>query len=202
MHGFAFAPDTQGYVLSVPTRSLAQTALDFGGLDRLRRPLALDTQVLADTSDLAALFGALEAEYRRDDAHRAAALLALRRACRARLHAPRRRAKGGGGAGCAGSATSSKPSFSARGRCRSMPASSASRRRISAAPAARRSAGRRSPSLHDRVTVEAQRKLAYTPANVGRIAEDLGFVDASNFTKFFKARTGATPRAFRTRLGG
>jgi AraC-like DNA-binding protein len=49
--------------------------------------------------------------------------------------------------------------------------------------------------------VEAKRKLAYTPATINAIAEDLGFVDPSNFTKFFKARTGTTPRAFRSKLG-
>ena len=50
----------------------------------------------------------------------------------------------------------------------------------------------------DRIYLEAMRALTYTALGVGRIAEDLGFVDPAYFTRFFKVRSGMTPSKFRT----
>ena len=200
VHGFAFAPDTLGYVLSVPTIGLAQGALVFGGLDRLRRPLALSGAALAGAEGLPALFAALDAEYRRDDAHRAAALLGL-----AALVALAFMRCAAGRPAAAGLVRRFRDLVEAeffRARPLSFYARALGVTSAHLSRACRGALGRSALAvLHERVAVEAKRKLAYTPATIGAIAEDLGFVDPSHFTKFFKARTGTTPRAFRARLG-
>lgn len=48
-----------------------------------------------------------------------------------------------------------------------------------------------------RVVLEARRLLSHTALSVAAIAEDLGFSEATNFVKFFKARTSELPGAFR-----
>jgi AraC-like DNA-binding protein len=48
-----------------------------------------------------------------------------------------------------------------------------------------------------RITLEAKRLLAHTDRPVYLIAEGLGFTEATNFAKFFKRETGATPAGFR-----
>lgn len=52
--------------------------------------------------------------------------------------------------------------------------------------------------VQDRLELEARRRLIYSDAPVHRIAMDLGFVDPSYFARFFKRRTGLSPRTFRT----
>ncbi|GAA2634163.1 AraC family transcriptional regulator [Streptomyces axinellae] len=49
-----------------------------------------------------------------------------------------------------------------------------------------------------RVILEAKRLLAHTDSSSALIAAQLGFADATNFTKFFHQRTGTAPGAFRT----
>ena len=49
----------------------------------------------------------------------------------------------------------------------------------------------------DRVLLEAMRALTYTRASVSQIADDLGFADPAYFARFFKARTGITASVFR-----
>lgn len=51
--------------------------------------------------------------------------------------------------------------------------------------------------VHERLTREACRRLIYTAAPVGTIAAELGFEDAAYFSRFFKRRLGSTPLAFR-----
>lgn len=51
--------------------------------------------------------------------------------------------------------------------------------------------------VHERLTREACRRLVYTAAPVGNIAGELGFEDAAYFSRFFKRRMGKTPVAFR-----
>lgn len=50
-----------------------------------------------------------------------------------------------------------------------------------------------------RVVLEAKRLLAHGEDPVARIADRLGFDDASNFVKYFALRAGTTPAAFRHR---
>ena len=49
-----------------------------------------------------------------------------------------------------------------------------------------------------RITLEAKRLLAHSDHTAAKIAHDLGFNDATNFSKYFHQRTGQTPIAFRT----
>jgi len=75
-----------------------------------------------------------------------------------------------------------------------------SRRHLNAC--VRRTTGRTASALiHDRLVLEAQRRLLATRAPVCAIAEELGFSDTSYFVRFFRLRTGATPAAFRRERG-
>ena len=53
--------------------------------------------------------------------------------------------------------------------------------------------------LHARLAHEAQRDLVYTDMSIKRLANDLGFVDEAYFGRFFRKLTGLTPREFRAR---
>ncbi len=54
--------------------------------------------------------------------------------------------------------------------------------------------------IDERVVLEAKRLLAHGRDSVARIAGELGFDDASNFSKYFQQRTATTPAAFRDRV--
>jgi len=56
--------------------------------------------------------------------------------------------------------------------------------------------------LTDRIVLEAKRLLAHTLLPVATVSDRLGFVEATNFVKFFRRETGQTPGAFRSRLTG
>lgn len=61
----------------------------------------------------------------------------------------------------------------------------------------RRRLGRSAKDLiADRLVLEARRRLLYSDEPVGRIASALGFRDPSYFSRFFRARTGRSPRQF------
>ena len=47
------------------------------------------------------------------------------------------------------------------------------------------------------MTLEARRLLVHTAMTVAAIGEALGFTEATNFVKFFKAQTGMLPSATR-----
>lgn len=51
--------------------------------------------------------------------------------------------------------------------------------------------------IDGRVILEAQRRLAWSTQDVATIARALQFSEPSNFTKFFRRRTGISPSAFR-----
>ena len=51
--------------------------------------------------------------------------------------------------------------------------------------------------IHDRVILEAKRLFYYTDKSVKEIANDLGFDDASSFSKFFKNYTTQSPSEMR-----
>lgn len=52
--------------------------------------------------------------------------------------------------------------------------------------------------VHERLTREACRRLRYIAAPVANLASEMGFDDAAYFSRFFKKRTGQTPLEFRT----
>ena len=53
----------------------------------------------------------------------------------------------------------------------------------------------------DRVLLEAMRSLTYSTAPVSQIASDLGFADNAYFARFFRTRSGMTASAFRHERG-
>lgn len=53
--------------------------------------------------------------------------------------------------------------------------------------------------IHLRMIVEAKRQLRYTAMPVAQIAYFLGFEDPAYFTRFFRQRSGLSPKAFRAR---
>ena len=52
-------------------------------------------------------------------------------------------------------------------------------------------------AVHDRLVREACRRLVYVPAPISQIAFDLGFDDPAYFCRFFKRQTGASPSRWR-----
>lgn len=66
----------------------------------------------------------------------------------------------------------------------------------------RQYAGRSATTMiHDRLLLEARRNLVYTAMSVREVAEMLGFSDPAYFTRFFKRATGLAPTTFRGRTG-
>lgn len=51
--------------------------------------------------------------------------------------------------------------------------------------------------INDRVMLEAKRILAHTNESVKEICYSLGFEEPTNFVKYFKKHSGATPTEFR-----
>lgn len=56
--------------------------------------------------------------------------------------------------------------------------------------------------IHDRISLEARRKLIHSGDSVQAIAYHLGFDDPSHFAKFFKRRNGVAPKQFRVAQRG
>lgn len=53
--------------------------------------------------------------------------------------------------------------------------------------------------VHDRLAREACRRVVYVAAPISRLAFELGFDDPAYFCRFFKRRTGLSPRDYRRR---
>jgi AraC family transcriptional activator of pobA len=53
--------------------------------------------------------------------------------------------------------------------------------------------------LQERVLLEARRALIYTDLSIAQTAYSLGFSDPGYFSRFFSARAGESPQAFRSR---
>lgn len=69
--------------------------------------------------------------------------------------------------------------------------------------ATRAVAGRSAKSvIAERTILEAERLLVHTRFSVQTIGAELGFDEASNFSKHFKREAGCTPSAFRRRFSG
>lgn len=54
--------------------------------------------------------------------------------------------------------------------------------------------------IHERIELEAKRLLRYTDKTTKEIAYELGFDDASKFSRFFKTQTGSYPTNFKEEL--
>jgi AraC-like DNA-binding protein len=54
--------------------------------------------------------------------------------------------------------------------------------------------------IHERLIVEAKRRLLHTDLSVKQIADELGFEDAAYFNRFFKRIAGITPIGYRAQI--
>ena len=54
--------------------------------------------------------------------------------------------------------------------------------------------------IDDRVLLEHKRLLAHSDLSIKELADRTGFIEATNFVKFFRKRTGTTPQTFRRNL--
>lgn len=53
--------------------------------------------------------------------------------------------------------------------------------------------------IHERLSLEANRCLLYTPLTISEISDSLGFAEPAHFTRFFRQAAGESPRDFRRR---
>lgn len=51
--------------------------------------------------------------------------------------------------------------------------------------------------IHERLLLEAKRSLVYTSMSIAEVSYAIGFADPAYFTRFFKQRSGVSPKQFR-----
>lgn len=206
VHGFRFANDAEGLVLTIAYPLLARLE---GALAREVMAMA-DAQVLALTGDEAAaierLLLVLAAEFEAQCRHRSLVLESLTVSVLASLM---RIAEATAPVASPGRAQVYLAKFSAEVERRfreHLPLSHyAGMLGISAAhlnALCRQHAGHSALDLiHARQGLEARRHLLHTDMTVREIADLLGFADPAYFTRFFRRLTGLSPREFRKQAG-
>ncbi|NML44015.1 helix-turn-helix domain-containing protein [Ramlibacter sp. G-1-2-2] len=205
MHGFTYTHDVVGHQLTVPTATLRGL---FGGSLLAQGQLGTSFVVTgaaaqADAQDCLRLFEAVAREFRSDAPGRVHSLLAhatLIAVHFLRQHGAQHAAQQGQGA---------RDTLVQRYRALleahyreqqslSFYADSLGVSSDHLSRTCRRVAGQSAQELlHERVMLEARRLLAYTPAPVAQIAEQLGYADPAYFSKFFARCVGDTPSAYR-----
>lgn len=206
VHAFTYTPHAVGHQVTVPTATLRQL---LGGSQLVETELGTSFVVASareSEPECAALFATLATEFREQQPGRAHALLAC--ATLLAVHFVRRRgeqfSQGRRGAvrdtlvqryhalleqhfrehhalAFYADALGVTPDHLSR-TCRSVSGLSAQQ------------------VLHDRLMLEARRLLAYTPMPVSSVAEQLGYVDAAYFSKFFTRSVGQTPSQYRAEV--
>jgi AraC family transcriptional activator of pobA len=230
VHGFAFEPGTEGWVVTLSAEALAAALAAFAEPDLasaagLAARVALAGEEAAETL---AAFAAIEREYRFPQAGSRSAILA--RVSLALVTIARSAARDAGmvpadetgaapgtdgditGGAAAGAANADAALFDRyrrliEDRYRAQPrigalaaALAVGEGRLNAA--CRRVAGRSAKEvLHARLLLEAKRSLVYTSMSVAEIAYSLGFTDPAYFSRFFARRAGMPPAAFRAAGG-
>lgn len=206
IHGFRFAPNAQGHVLTLAYPLVERRGGDAGAaLLALRRPHLHRLPAGAEGAGVHAHFSAIDREYRSVAVHRELvleSLLAVLLAWLARQMAPPGMQ--------AVQATRGARHFS--GFCKLIESAYArqhpvawyaSQLGITAAhlnALCRQAAGQSALEMvHERLALEARRNLVYTSMSVSQVSYALGFADPAYFTRFFKRRTGLSPKAFRAR---
>ena len=206
VHGYGFERGTVGVVLSVPTALLTQTIGTLGSLaDFLDRPVLVAPGETA--AGVCALAEGVLAEYansqpgRRQALACAATLIAISVARAAQANAPTE-------------GNRQRDVEIVRGFLAAVEARYAQRRPLAlyAAPLGLsvshlsrlcRSVTGHAPIhlINERRLLEAKRELACTALPVQHVADRLGFDSPAYFSRFFRARTGLSPRAFRQAAG-
>jgi AraC family transcriptional regulator, transcriptional activator of pobA len=210
VHGFAFTPETEGYVVTLADTLLRDVARDESTFKRLFQApacasLAADpahTQELADT--VPKLRRELVWKAPASGAAAAARLMTVLVSAVRALHEP---------ADLTSAATSGRAALVARFREKveshlRMGLSVAQyAKALSVTPARLRAAclevTGKPPArvLEERLLLEAKRTLTYTNMTVAETAYYLGFADPAYFSRFFSKHAGESPAAFRKRTG-
>lgn len=209
VHGFQFSRDAVGQVITLADPLVGQLATQAGdGLPALSRPSLHRLEEDEESGGMAAAFHALEAEYRRSAPYRRPLIESLLNVILLRL------------------ARNALPQAGARAReaergvahfsrfCEMIEQHYAAHHPVSFYARAigitaahlnvlcRQAAGKSAlQMLHERVLLEAKRKLVYTSMTVSEVSYTLGFADPAYFTRFFKRQAGMPPKDFRRRGG-
>jgi AraC family transcriptional activator of pobA len=204
VHGFHFAPNAEGNVITLAYPLVSRAAGAAGeALLALRAPYL---HLLANDETgawLQGLFAALDREYRDNAPHREillTSLLGAALAWLARHAAP----------AVPDAAQDSRGMRHFTAFCAMIEAEYASHhpiteyaRRLGITAAhlnalCRQASGQSALDLiHERMLLEAKRALVYTSMTVSTVSYALGFADPAYFTRFFKQRIGMSPKAFR-----
>jgi AraC family transcriptional activator of pobA len=204
-HGFRFSPETDGLVLSLSARFAYESGPEGAG-EAVRRAFASAAILKFAEADprvrgLDALFRELSVEFAAPGGARSAVALNLARALLWRLAAA-----GGGEVDARTHKTEALYSRYLRlverhflehwPLTRYAEALGLSTQRLNRLTHAEIG----SPALeivHERLTREACRRLFYIAAPAEKLAHELGFDDPAYFSRFFKRRTGLSPRRWR-----
>jgi AraC family transcriptional activator of pobA len=204
VHGFQFAPNAQGHVITLAYPLLSRAAGAAGeALLALRSPYLHLLAADEESACLHSHFSALAREYRGNAPHREIVLESLLGAALAWL--ARHAAPAGRDA-----AQDSRGMRHFAAFCAMIEAEYASHhpvsdyaRRLGITGAhlnalCRQASGQSALDLiHERMLLEAKRMLVYTSMTVSTASYALGFADPAYFTRFFKQRIGMSPKAFR-----
>jgi AraC family transcriptional regulator, transcriptional activator of pobA len=209
VHGFAFAPETEGYVVTLADSLLRDLAREESAFKRLFlaptcASLTADpahTQELADT--VPKLRRELVWKAPASGAAAAARLTTVLVSAVRALHEP---------PGLTSDATSARAALVARFRekieshLRTGLSITRYAKALSVTPARLRAAclevAGKPPArvLEDRLLLEAKRNLTYTNMTVAETAYYLGFTDPAYFSRFFSKHAGESPATFRKRM--
>ena len=208
VHGFRFRPETDGHVLTLSARFLVEGEAEASAAFRALFPAPAVLTLSADDPAAARIDGLLRtlaAEFGAPQAEGSPAPLWLARAAVWRLAEARDRDRTGGEGGRRHQALFSRFLLLVEAHAlerwpieRYARALGLSTQRLNRL--ARAESGRSALEIvHERLTREACRRLYWVAAPAEKIAAELGFDDPAYFNRFFKRRTGLTPRAWRER---
>jgi AraC family transcriptional activator of pobA len=204
VHGFQFAPNAQGHVITLAYPLVRRAAGAAGeALLALRSPYLHLLAADEASAWLQSHFAALDREYRGNAPHREivlASLLGAALAWLARYAIPAARNATQDSRGMrhfAAFCTMIESEYASH-----HPISEYARRLgITAAhlnALCRQASGQSALDLiHERMLLEAKRQLVYTSMTVSTVSYSLGFADPAYFTRFFKQRIGVSPKQFR-----
>jgi AraC family transcriptional activator of pobA len=207
VHAFAFAPETQGYVLTLSAAFMDQVLRNGAAAPQAPAwPLAAPIAAQRDLAQLTGAFDGLNSEFHwpRDGRRAAiAAYLGLILVAAARLAAERPPpAPPGPDAGLIGalSVLIHRHAADNWGVEDYASALGVTPGRLTAV--CRRRLGRSPMQLaHDHLMIEAKRNLIYTAMTVQEVGFSLGFTDPAYFSRFFSRREGVSPQRFRAARG-
>jgi AraC family transcriptional activator of pobA len=206
-HGFAFSPETAGYILTFDPRTLLEGESEAGSTfaDLFAAPRVISLGEAPDAARrLTGLLADLAAESSDPGASFSPAPFWLAKAALWRLA----RLAGAERPQAAGRATFARFVALVEARFRegwpvsayatALGVSVKGLNRLTQAHAGSSATA----SVHRRLVREAAERLAHLDAPVSAIGFELGFDDPAYFTRFFKRMTGMSPRAFRAARRG